>query len=120
MRLACGIQSVRGNCDPVSSVPLERVVEWEGTRILLLHGHTVSSRLSLFYRAEEHGCSIVCFGHSHVPCLERFEDVILLNPGSLSRPRSSFGPTCGLITLQNGHGSVSLLPSDCGISCLTF
>ena len=120
MKLKCGVFSVRGNCDAYSSVPLERVVELEGIRILLLHGHTVSSKLSLYYRAKEQGCLIACFGHSHVPALERMADVILLNPGSLSRPRSSNGPTCGLITVSNGHGSVCLLPSSLGMPIETF
>ena len=33
------------------------------------------------------GCDIAMFGHTHKPYLKRSEDIIVLNPGSLSFPR---------------------------------
>ena len=45
--LNSGFVSVRGNCDPFSDAPLMQTIDWNGTRILLLHGHTVSGRLPL-------------------------------------------------------------------------
>ena len=30
---------------------------------------------------------VVMFGHTHVPYLEKTDDLILLNPGSISKPR---------------------------------
>lgn len=99
--LNCGYVSVRGNCDPFSSSPLEYTVEWHGKRILLLHGHTVSGRQHLFYAAKQANADAVLFGHSHVPSIETFEDVLMLNPGSLSRPRTANGPSMALLTLTD-------------------
>ena len=31
---------------------------------------------------------VVMFGHTHVPYLEKTDDLILLNPGSISKPRT--------------------------------
>ncbi len=100
-RLNCGCVAVRGNCDPFSSAPLSYTVEWHGKRILLLHGHTVMGRLHLLYAAKEANVDAVLFGHSHVPSAETVEGVLLLNPGSLSRPRTVKGPSMAVLTLTD-------------------
>ena len=105
----CGFVSVRGNCDPFSDAPLTRTVDWEGHRILLLHGHTVSGRVNLFYFAEQNGADIVLFGHSHVPSVETTGGVTMINPGSLSRPRTLKGPSMAMLTLSRGAADVELL-----------
>ena len=111
-RLNCGFVAVRGNCDPFSPAPLTYTVTWHGKRILLLHGHTVSGRLHLLYAAKEANADAVLFGHSHVPSLETVENVLLLNPGSLSRPRSSKGPSIALMTLTDEEMRAEILYSD--------
>ncbi len=108
-RLNCGFVSVRGNCDPFSSQPLMQVIDWHRKRFLLLHGHTVGGRLNLYYLAKEHGCDVVLFGHSHVPSMERQDDVLLINPGSLSRPRTSKGPSLAVLTLNDQDLDAKLL-----------
>ena len=37
--------------------------------------------------AKARGFDIVMFGHTHRPCLEQDDDIVALNPGSLSYPR---------------------------------
>ncbi len=100
-RLNCGYVAVRGNCDPFSSAPLTYTVDWHGKRILLLHGHTVMGRLHQLYAAKEANADAVLFGHSHVPSAETVEGVLLLNPGSLSRPRTVKGPSVAVIELSD-------------------
>ncbi len=109
MRLNCGYVAVRGNCDPFSDAPLSYVVQWHGKRILLLHGHTASGRLALLYAAKEARADAVLFGHSHVPSIETVEGVLMVNPGSLSRPRSSAGPSVALMTLTDDALTAELL-----------
>ena len=109
LRLYGNLYAVRGNCDPFSDAPLTRTVDWEGHRILLLHGHTVSGRVNLFYFAEQNGADIVLFGHSHVPSVETTGGVTMINPGSLSRPRTLKGPSMALLTLSRGAADVELL-----------
>lgn len=99
--LNCGFVAVRGNCDPFSPAPLSNTVEWHGKRILLLHGHTVMGRLHLLYAAKEANADAVLFGHSHVPSMETVEGVLLLNPGSLSRPRTCKGPSIAVLELTD-------------------
>ena len=100
-RLNCGFVAVRGNCDPFSDAPLTYTVDWLGHRILLLHGHTVSGRQSLLYAAQEANADAVLFGHSHVPSAEKVRGVLMLNPGSLSRPRTMLGPSVAVLTLTD-------------------
>ena len=107
--LNCGYVCVRGNCDPFSDALLKQVVEWHGKRFLLLHGHTVAGRLNLLYLAKELHCGAVLFGHSHVPSVEQVDGIWLINPGSLSRPRSASGPSMALLTLDDHAFDVRLL-----------
>ena len=107
--LNCGFVCVRGNCDPFSDAPLTQTIDWHGKRFLLLHGHTVSGRLPLLYAAKEARADAVLFGHSHVPSIETVEGVLLLNPGSLSRPRTSKGPSIALLTLTDDALRAELL-----------
>ena len=111
-RLNCGYVAVRGNCDPFSSAPLTYTVEWHGKRILLLHGHTVMGRLHLLYAAKEANADAVLFGHSHVPSIETVEGVLLLNPGSLSYPRTVKGPSMAVIELTDGGMRAKILFSE--------
>lgn len=107
--LNSGFVSVRGNCDPWSDLPTERVIPWYGHRILLLHGHTCSGRLPLYYKAKSLNCDVVCSGHTHIASSELYDGIVLLNPGSLSLPRSSKGPSCAILTVTEAEISAELL-----------
>ncbi|MBR3037932.1 MAG: YfcE family phosphodiesterase [Clostridia bacterium] len=108
-RMNCGYVSVRGNCDPFSDAPLKQIIDWHHRRFLLLHGHTVSGRLNLLYLAKEQRCDAILFGHSHVPSAECVDGIWMINPGSLSRPRSSEGPSMALLKLDDAVFDVQLL-----------
>ena len=98
-RFGIGYCAVRGNCDPYSDIPLEKVIEWNGHRILMLHGHTAGGRLALYYKASANGCDCVLSGHTHVASVEQYEGVLMVNPGSLSLPRGGQRPGCALLTV---------------------
>lgn len=108
-RLNTGYVAVRGNCDYRFDISTERIVTWHKHRILLVHGHLFSSPLALFYKAKAENCSVVCFGHTHVPCMESKDGILLLNPGSLSRPRSADGPSCAVLTVTEERVSAEVL-----------
>ena len=88
---------------------VQYVVNWHGKRILLLHGHTVFGRQHLFYAARQENCDAVLFGHSHVASIETYEGVLMVNPGSLSRPRGGKGPSMALLTLTDEALNAELL-----------
>lgn len=110
--------AVRGNCDWPFSGGLrdEEILDLEGRRILLCHGHRygVKGGLgALIASAKRQGADIALFGHTHEPYEEYLPEygLWLFNPGALSQPARG-EPTYGLLTLSGGgvlfsHGTVT-------------
>ena len=109
---ACPVYAVRGNCDYRSDAPLERQVDLGGKRFLLLHGHQYYAMSSLLYRAEEVHADMVLYGHTHMPDLSADGPRLLLNPGSLSRPRGGSVESCALILLEGNDLNVRFINAD--------
>ncbi len=82
------LYAVYGNNDPEAirdRIPAERCFEWQGLRIVVVHGHEhTDTALSMLGR--QSGADLVVFGHSHKP---EFRDgvVPMCNPGSHADPR---------------------------------
>ena len=67
------VTMVPGNCDWGQTGEPERLLEIEGVRILMLHGHTrhvKSSPMAAVYAAREYGADVLLFGHTHVPLVD--------------------------------------------------
>ncbi len=96
---------VKGNADPIySPCETEVILELEGYKIFLTHGHRYGVKGSndrLFYRGKEIGADIVIFGHSHIPLTIEEENMLLLNPGSIGFPRGLSKKSYGIITLED-------------------
>lgn len=96
---------INGNCDPIKVGDDELVLEIEKVRLFCTHGHrygvkSTLSRLSL--RAEELGCSIALYGHTHDAKETVSGSVTMLNPGAMSR----FSAKCYLYLVINGEKAV--------------
>jgi len=94
--------SVRGNCDYNSSKDSEKLIEFSGKKIFLTHGHEYNVKYgyqNLYYRACELNADIVLFGHTHKATEFSENGILFFNPGSIYRPKSSFGKTYGLIEI---------------------
>ena len=99
------VYPVKGNCDIASTVKNKQVIHVGGVKILAVHGHRQGVKLSLLrlgLYAQEKGVDIALFGHTHIPAESFYENVLLLNPGSLGEPRGR-KPTVGLITIEQGR-----------------
>lgn len=86
----CPVHIVSGNNDFFSDLPREEELQLGKYKVLLTHGHYYYVSLdtrSIKEEAKARGFDIVMFGHTHRPVLEIQEEVIALNPGSLSYPR---------------------------------
>jgi len=101
---------VAGNNDPpelVERLGLIKVVELDGVRLGLTHGHLGTGRTtperarSVF--AGEPRLAAILFGHSHIPLVERSrEGPWLINPGSPTDRRRQPRFTWALLTLDRG------------------
>lgn len=94
------LHSVRGNCDVASQAPLFLLLTLEGRRLYLCHGHQQGVKYGLLRLAltgAEAGAEAVLFGHTHRPCWEWQNGLLLANPGTCG---SRGGPTYGLLHIS--------------------
>jgi uncharacterized protein len=99
-KLGPPLEGVAGNMDEQAlkqTLPKQRVVEVAGLRIGMLHdpGPRLQREARLAARFED--CAAVIYGHTHVPQIERFQHLWVLNPGSPTERRSA--PTHSMIVL---------------------
>jgi putative phosphoesterase len=88
-----GISTVRGNMDFDPKFANEQLYQDEAVTILQVHGHLVGVNMSLSKLealAEQTGANIAIFGHTHQLGVEMINDILFLNPGSISQPRGQF------------------------------
>lgn len=103
------IACVHGNCDeriyklnggfsgyalPNSNFnfPQFVILEAAGKKIFLTHGHRFGVELGvdiLLETAAAADCNIVVFGHTHIAFAKVIDNVLFINPGSITRPRGN-------------------------------
>lgn len=101
-----GFMVVRGNCDWDQTFEEEKIIELNGLRIFVTHGHLFgvkSSLLQLQYRALEVNANIALFGHSHVAYCEQHDHQLFINPGSIRSPRKWKTASYCILTWKNNH-----------------
>ena len=94
------VEGVYGNMDEAAvreSLPRERVVDVAGRRIGMVHipGPRAGREARLAARFPD--CDAVVYGHTHVPQVERFQHLWVLNPGSPTERRAA--PTHSMLLL---------------------
>lgn len=88
-----GITVVAGNCDYDTGYNEFQIQEIEGKKVLVSHGHLHYVGLGLdrySYFAEEKEVDIALFGHIHCPVAQKINNIIYVNPGSVSQPRGEY------------------------------
>ena len=94
------VKGVYGNVDGddiKALVPFQQILEIEGKRIGLVHGHgekkTTEKRVVEAFSEDQ--VDLIIFGHSHLPLLRYVKKVMIFNPGSVTDKRKlpyySFG-----------------------------
>lgn len=86
----CPMDIVCGNNDFEGNLSREKEITLGNYRVLLTHGHYyyVSLDTKMLRReVRARSFDIAMYGHTHRPRIEEKEDIVLLNPGSLSYPR---------------------------------
>ena len=86
----CPTHIVMGNNDFFSALPRDKEVRIGKYKAFLTHGHFYSVSVGtsrLLDEAKDRKAQIAVYGHTHRPQLAKRDDVMILNPGSLSFPR---------------------------------
>jgi len=101
------IRAVSGNCDWASLKPGSDIVNIDGAKIFICHGHTLGvergpDRLAL--EARRLGASTALFGHTHRQYHKDIFGIQCINPGSLCKPRDG---KYGYAILETVNGVVN-------------
>jgi uncharacterized protein len=97
------VEAVYGNMDEPAireALPKERVVEIAGRRIGMVHipGPRLGREARLAARFPD--VDAVVYGHTHVPQVERFQHLWVLNPGSPTERRTAPVHSMLLLTIR--------------------
>ena len=98
---------VRGNCDLCSFAPDTDIVPLGSVKAFITHGHLYHVEYnrvdSLVYAAQEQGCRVAMFGHTHSAYNETVGGVSVINPGTAGKGRNL---TWALVTVFDNGGVV--------------
>ena len=86
----CPVKIVLGNNDFFSELPRELEFNVGSYKVWVVHGHSYYVSMgneTIKREAVARGVDIVMSGHTHRPVIDKDEEVIAINPGSLSYPR---------------------------------
>lgn len=106
------VRGVHGNMDDASlreTLPAERVVEAGGARIAMLHDAGPRKGREARLAARFPDCRAVVYGHTHVPQIERFQHLWVLNPGSPTDRRRSPGHSMIELRIQGQRFQPALI-----------
>jgi len=100
------VEAVYGNMDEPAlkeTLPREHVVEVEEARIGMVHipGPRLGREARLAARFED--CDAVVYGHTHLPQVERFQHLWVLNPGSPTERRSAPGRAMLVLSVRGNR-----------------
>lgn len=96
-------ENIAGNCDYEEEL-LEKIIEVEGRKILICHGHTYNVKagyLNLQMAALEKKVDITLFGHTHKVFYDHHNGLAIMNPGSIGAPPYGIPPSYGIIWLDD-------------------
>jgi putative phosphoesterase len=104
---------VHGNSDfMIGDVPGEKLIEIEGQRILLTHGHRYSVNWGvekLKTKASSDNIQLLLYGHTHISQVIHENGYMIMNPGSISDPRGGDDESYAIVYIDNGKIDVELM-----------
>lgn len=100
-----GVMAVKGNCD-FDNVEDELIFDIEDKVIFLCHGDKYNVKYGLNeieIKAKSINADIVIFGHTHIPLKFEKDNILYLNPGSISLPREVDYKSFFIMNLENDN-----------------
>lgn len=98
--------NISGNCDFETVLPSEKAFSLCNKNFFITHGNMYkvkSNLVTLSYVAEEKNANICLFGHTHVPTLTNINNILYMNPGSISIPRGGKFCTYGILEISENE-----------------
>lgn len=94
------IIGVKGNYPFEPDFPDSLLFVFDDWKIYFTHGHRLGVKMGLsrlYELARDQDIQVVCFGHTHRAILEEIDDIVFLNPGSLTFPKGFAGSSYAII-----------------------
>jgi putative phosphoesterase len=98
-----GIEMVSGNNDWNFEFPTEKIIEIEGKKLFLTHGHKYNVKRNyqtLINKGKELKVDAIFFGHTHIAEEIYCDNMMVLNPGSVGAPMVGYKKTFSVIELM--------------------
>ena len=107
------VHAVAGNMDWSGSLESAELFDMGGRKVFLTHGHHYGVSYTLAgirEAAEKCGADVAIYGHTHMPALDEQNDILLLNPGSIAKPRQNgLKKTYAVITVDDRTGEMKVV-----------
>lgn len=104
------VLSVAGNCDFFPKNPYTVIEKISGVNVYICHGNSFGGDANeAAALAKQNGCTVILYGHTHVPLCEYTNGVLTINPGSISRPR--YPARCrsyAVGSFENGNAMINI------------
>ena len=99
------VHAVLGNTDSAALRPRasdEVVLELEGHRLVLVHGHRLGSPNAARLRAAYPDADVIVYGHTHRQRVDEPDGCMIVNPGAAGAARFDLKPSVAILTLERG------------------
>ena len=107
---ALPLYAVAGNCDDGVLSPRELLQPFGAFNVFMTHGNRLGvneGMIRIILRAREVKAAVCLFGHTHCNTVFCEQDILFMNPGSLTDPRDKKPPSYGLLQLNEETGKAS-------------
>ena len=101
------LRYVRGNCDRSSSGPDVDEFRLGGKLFFMTHGNLYGVKTglsSIINTASCRGVDVLLFGHTHIPFYSVFENIAVINPGSIGMNEKTYA----VLEFKNGEVSCKI------------
>ncbi|HSK19791.1 MAG TPA: metallophosphoesterase family protein [Longimicrobiales bacterium] len=99
------VHVVMGNTDSAALRPRARdevVLELEGHRLVLVHGHALGSPNAALLRIAYPDTDVIVYGHTHRQRVDERDGCMIVNPGAAGAARFDLKPSVAILTLEHG------------------
>ena len=104
LKILCPVSAIYGNIDrwPVTSLFKNKLlIELAGKKILLIHDIVNIKNYSFQLFKNDISPDIVIYGHTHKLNIEKYRNILYINPGSISKPRSGKYGTAVILKIED-------------------
>ena len=99
------VHAVMGNTDSPGLQPRVRdevLLELEGHRIVVVHGHRLGSPTPDLLHSSYPQADVIIYGHTHRQRVDERDGCIIVNPGAAGAARFDLKPSVAILTLEQG------------------